>query len=67
MACNFTCNRLPIENVTEFKYLGLYINRAINSPTAMLEKEYIKPKRHLIKLNVTQDYWGLIIEGLDCN
>ena len=28
MACNFVCNNLIIENVTEFKYLGLYINRA---------------------------------------
>lgn len=28
MACDFVCNNLIIENVTEFKYLGLYINRA---------------------------------------
>jgi hypothetical protein len=28
MASSFMCNNLPIENVTEFKYLGLFINRA---------------------------------------
>jgi hypothetical protein len=32
----FTCNGLPLKNVEEFKYLGLIINRANNSPTAML-------------------------------
>jgi hypothetical protein len=42
MACNFVCNNLPIENVNEFKYLGLYVNRAHNSPTVMLEKRILK-------------------------
>ena len=36
------CNNLPIENVEEFKYLGLFINRAHNSPTVMLEKRIYK-------------------------
>jgi hypothetical protein len=38
----FKCNGLPLENVEEFKYLGLIINRANNSPTAMLEKRICK-------------------------
>mgnify|MGYP000028169113 FL=1 len=42
MAVDFTCNKLPIENVNEFKYLGLVINRAHNSPTTMLEKRISK-------------------------
>jgi hypothetical protein len=32
----FTCNKLPIENVTEFKYLGLFIDRVNASPNVML-------------------------------
>jgi hypothetical protein len=38
----FTCNKLPIENVNEFKYLGLVINRAHTSPSTMLEKRISK-------------------------
>ena len=38
----FMYNNLPIENVNEFKYLGLVINRANNSPTTMLEKRLSK-------------------------
>jgi len=33
----FNCNGQVIENVHEFKYLGLIINRANNNPSAMLE------------------------------
>jgi hypothetical protein len=32
----FKCNGLELKNVSEFKYLGLIINRANNNPTAML-------------------------------
>jgi hypothetical protein len=42
MAVDFTCNKLPIENVSEFKYLGLVINRANNSPTTILDKRICK-------------------------
>ena len=42
MDCTFICNKLPIENVNEFKYLGLFINRAHNSPTVILEKRINK-------------------------
>jgi len=31
------CENQPVENVSEFKYLGLIINRANASPSAMLE------------------------------
>ncbi len=33
---------MPIENVTEFKYLGLFVNRACATPTVMLEKRISK-------------------------
>jgi hypothetical protein len=33
----FMCNGEQLKNVTEFKYLGLIINRANNSPVSMLE------------------------------
>ena len=36
------CYDLPIKNVVDFKYLGLYINRANNSPSVMLEKRICK-------------------------
>jgi hypothetical protein len=42
MDVEFKCNKLPIENVAEFKYLGLVINRANNSPTTILEKRICK-------------------------
>ena len=42
MACTFVCSNLPIENVEEFKYLGLVIYRAYNSPSVMLEKRICK-------------------------
>ena len=42
MAVDFVCNNLPIENVNDFKYLGLVINRANNSPTTMLDKRISK-------------------------
>ena len=32
----FNCYAQPLENVEEFKYLGLIINRANNNPSAML-------------------------------
>jgi hypothetical protein len=32
----FMCNDLPIENVNEFKYLGLVIDRATANPSIML-------------------------------
>jgi hypothetical protein len=42
MSVDFFCNKLPIENVSEFKYLGLVINRANNSPTTILDKRISK-------------------------
>ena len=42
MDVEFKCNNLPIENVTGFKYLGLFINRANASSTTMLEKRICK-------------------------
>jgi hypothetical protein len=33
----FKCNDREIENVAEFKYLGLIINRAKSNPGSMLE------------------------------
>jgi hypothetical protein len=33
----FKCNGLELKNVSEFKYLGLIVNRANNSPVSMLE------------------------------
>ena len=44
MNVDFTCNTLPIENVAVFEYLGLYINRANNSPTTILEKRICKAR-----------------------
>jgi hypothetical protein len=40
----FTCNNVEIENVTDFKYLGLIINRAKNNPGSMLEQRLSKAK-----------------------
>ena len=42
MDLEFVCNGIPIKNVHEFKYLGLIINRANNSPTAMLDRRICK-------------------------
>jgi hypothetical protein len=42
MNVEFRCNELPIENVAEFKYLGLIINRANTSPATILEKRICK-------------------------
>ena len=44
MDVNFYCKGKKIENVAEFKYLGLIINRANNSPTTMLEKRICKAR-----------------------
>jgi hypothetical protein len=33
----FTCGNVEIENVAEFKYLGLIVNRAKSNPGNMLE------------------------------
>jgi hypothetical protein len=53
----FQCNGSPLENVDEFKYLGLIINRARNSPTAMLEKRISKAK---VALNNIKCYTRLL-------
>jgi hypothetical protein len=37
MDTTFYCNGQPLKTVSEFKYLGLIINRANNSPMSMLE------------------------------
>ena len=33
----FKCGNVEIENVAEFKYLGLIINRANSNPSSMLD------------------------------
>jgi hypothetical protein len=33
----FKCGEIEIENVADFKYLGLIINRAKSNPGSMLE------------------------------
>jgi hypothetical protein len=33
----FKCGNVEIENVADFKYLGLIIDRAKNNPSSMLE------------------------------
>ena len=40
----FKCGNLEIENVAEFKYLGLIINRAKSNPGSMLEQRLSKAK-----------------------
>jgi hypothetical protein len=37
MDVNFYSNNREIENVHEFKYLGLVVNRLNNNPSRMLE------------------------------
>ena len=37
MVETFKCGNVEIENVAEFKYLGLIINRANSNPSSMLE------------------------------
>ena len=44
MDVEFVCDNMPIKNVAEFKYLGLIINRANNSPVTILEKRICKAK-----------------------
>ena len=59
MDVTFTCNGKPLENVEEFKYLGLIINRARNSPTAMLEKRICKTKAAFNKIKCQSHLLGL--------
>jgi hypothetical protein len=40
----FKCGEKEIENVAEFKYLGLIINRAQSNPGSMLEARISKAK-----------------------
>ena len=44
MDVEFVCDNIPIKNVAEFKYLGLIINRANNSPVTIPEKRICKAK-----------------------
>jgi hypothetical protein len=37
MNVEFSCYGVPLKNVSEFKYLGLVINRANNNPCTMLD------------------------------
>ncbi len=37
MNVEFSCYGMPLTNVSEFKYLGLVINRANNNPSTMLD------------------------------
>jgi hypothetical protein len=38
MDVNFYSNNIKIENVSEYKYLGLVVSRKLNNPSRMLEK-----------------------------
>ena len=40
----FKCGNFEIENVAEFKYLGLIANRAKSNPGSMLEQRLSKAK-----------------------
>ena len=40
----FICGNVEIENVAEFKYLGLIVNRAKSNPGNMLEQRLSKSK-----------------------
>ena len=40
----FQCGNVEIENVAEFKYLGLIIDRAKSNPGSMLEQRLSKAK-----------------------
>ena len=40
----FSCNSKEIENVSQFKYLGLMIDRANNSPVTMIDHRIKKAK-----------------------
>jgi hypothetical protein len=42
MDVDFTCYDKSIENVAEFKYLGLIIDRSKNHPSTMLLKRIYK-------------------------
>jgi hypothetical protein len=42
MNVEFSCYGMPLTNVSEFKYLGLVINRANNNPSTMLENRISK-------------------------
>jgi hypothetical protein len=44
MNVEFTCENKTIENVADFKYLGLVINRAKNNPGQMLDQRISKAK-----------------------
>ncbi len=44
MDVEFTCEGKSIENVAEFKYLGLIINRSKNHPGQMLDQGISKAK-----------------------
>ena len=59
MDVEFVCNALPIENVQEFKYLGHIINRANNSPTAMLERRICKVRAALNSVKCHSRLLGL--------
>ena len=40
----FTCGNVEIENVADYKYLGLIVNRATSNPGNMLEQRLSKAK-----------------------
>ena len=59
MDVQFKCNGKPLENVQEFKYLGLMINRANNNPSAMLENRIYKTKAAFNKIRCHTRLLGL--------
>jgi hypothetical protein len=55
----FKCNGKEIENVTDFKYLGLIINRANNHPGQMLEHRIRKAKSAFYRIKCHARLLGL--------
>jgi hypothetical protein len=59
MNSTFTCDNKEIENVAEFKYLGLIINRANNHPGQMLAHRINKAKAAYYRIKCHARLLGL--------
>jgi hypothetical protein len=55
----FKCGNKDIENVAEFKYLGLMINRANNHPGQMLDHRINKTKAAFYRIKCHARLLGL--------
>ncbi len=59
MDVEFTCEDKSIENVVEFKYLGLIINRSKNHPGQMLDQRISKAKGAFYRIKCHARLLGL--------